>query len=45
LARVFPDFAAEPRWAALVTVAVALLLGALALREWRSRRTLSAAAQ
>jgi hypothetical protein len=45
LARVFPDFAAEPRWAAVVTVAVALLLGALALREWRSRRTLSAAAR
>jgi hypothetical protein len=43
LAAVFPDFSAEPRWAAVVTVAVALFLGALALREWRARRALGAA--
>jgi hypothetical protein len=44
VARVFPDFVAEPRWAAAVTVAVVALLGALAVREWRSRRALGAAA-
>jgi hypothetical protein len=44
VARVFPDFVAEPRWAAAVTVAVVAFLGALAVREWRSRRALGAAA-
>jgi len=44
VARVFPDFVAEPRWAAAVTVAVVAFLAALAVREWRSRRALGAAA-
>ncbi|HEY7075824.1 MAG TPA: hypothetical protein VH418_10655 [Solirubrobacteraceae bacterium] len=44
VARVFPDFVAEPRWAAAVTVAVVAFLAALAVREWRARRALGAAA-
>jgi hypothetical protein len=40
LVRAFPDFEAAPAWAAVVSVAIALVLGALAAREWRASRAL-----
>ena len=40
--RVFPDFDADPVWAAVVTVAVALVVAAVAAREWRLRRRAAA---